>query len=124
MNKDQARGCLPLIQALAEGKTIQFKTITDTWVDLINPSFESSPERYRVKPAPTLRPWRQEEVPIGHLCKNKCGVGVFLIVAAGPSGVALGSGGTWQSFQQCLDERLHSIDGGKTWLPCGVEEAQ
>ena len=52
MNREQAKKFLPLIAALAEGKTIQYKN-EDTWVDTSCPAFTSVDE-YRVKPEPKI----------------------------------------------------------------------
>ena len=32
--------------------------------------------------------------------------------------------GVVQDFKTMMDVGLHSLDGGKTWKPCGVEESQ
>lgn len=58
MNKDNAAQFLPLVQALAEGKTIQFNNGTFNewdWHDVNDPFFTDDPEKYRVKPEP--REW-------------------------------------------------------------------
>ena len=57
MNATNAAEYIPLVQALADGKTIQFKlTRDDKWVDSLNPSFDSfQPKNYRIKPTP--REW-------------------------------------------------------------------
>ena len=52
MNKDNAAQFLPLVQALAEGKTLQFKPEHGKWYDLAAPVFNSAPEQYRIKPEP------------------------------------------------------------------------
>ena len=53
MNKDNAPEYLPLVQALAEGKTIQGKISATRWADDESPDFQSyPPEFYRVKPEP------------------------------------------------------------------------
>lgn len=58
MNKENAKDYLPLVQALAEGKTIEFlkegKTIESLnlnaqWEDCICPSFNQMPVYYRIK---------------------------------------------------------------------------
>ncbi len=51
MNKDNAKDYLPLVQALAEGKTIQLKAFGQ-WIDLENPDFVYSLKHYRIKPEP------------------------------------------------------------------------
>lgn len=53
MTKENAKDFLPLIQALAEGKTIQWNasgTDVPRWQDQMNPSFDEEPSEYRVKP--------------------------------------------------------------------------
>lgn len=54
MNKDNAKDYLPLVQALADGKTIQVKLGNDScWIDAKTPTFhEQPPEFYRIKPDP------------------------------------------------------------------------
>ena len=52
MNKDTAKDYLPLVQALAEGKTIQKFSDGDGWEDVRSPSFESPAKLYRIKPEP------------------------------------------------------------------------
>jgi hypothetical protein len=57
MNKENAHQYLPLVQALAEGKTIQHN-YNDAWQDMLGDSiaFGNVPEHYRIKPEP--REWR------------------------------------------------------------------
>ena len=51
MNKSNAKQYLPLVQALAEGKTIQYKrSVESDWVDMANTNFIYAPTRYRIKP--------------------------------------------------------------------------
>ncbi len=52
MNKHNARDYLPLVQALAEGKTIQIKTDANVWEDREEVPFLCDPCVYRVKPEP------------------------------------------------------------------------
>lgn len=53
MNKENAKEYLPLVQALAEGKTIQVRITRspEEWVDERNPSLELDPSYYRIKPS-------------------------------------------------------------------------
>jgi Na+-transporting NADH:ubiquinone oxidoreductase subunit NqrF len=51
MNKDTARDYLPLVQALADGKVIQFKC-AGGWEDIGLPSFSGDPSDWRIKPEP------------------------------------------------------------------------
>lgn len=59
MNKENAHLYLPLVQALADGKTLQYKSLSG-WVDLSE--FEYSPfdlpKDFRIKPEPrTFEMW-------------------------------------------------------------------
>lgn len=52
INKDNAAQYLPLVQALAEGKTLQYLNIQEKWVDMFDVSFSGRVENYRIKPEP------------------------------------------------------------------------
>lgn len=49
MNKDNAKDYLPLVQALVDGKEIEFQG-RDGWYALDDPSFDFPADRYRIKP--------------------------------------------------------------------------
>ena len=56
MNASNAKDYLPLVQALAEGKTIQSGQIGGSdrhWVDNLNVEFSNPPAFYRIKPEPS-----------------------------------------------------------------------
>ena len=53
MNKDNAKDYLPLVQALAEGKTIQLFSDGDGWEDIRSPIFDRPAKLYRIKPEPS-----------------------------------------------------------------------
>lgn len=55
MNKNNAKDFLPFVQALAEGKTIQYKNLSGEWTDAQSVSFSGTPSRYRIKPSPIER---------------------------------------------------------------------
>lgn len=52
MHKHNAHKYLPLVQALADGKTIQIRDAHGKWVDSPSPRFGLDPESYRVKSEP------------------------------------------------------------------------
>ena len=52
MNKENAKDYLPLVQALAEGKTIQYKLEDGEWADVPQPIFNEEVSSYRIKPEP------------------------------------------------------------------------
>lgn len=51
MNRENAKDYLPLVQALAEGKVIQFKC-AGGWEEIERPMFSGDPTEWRIKPAP------------------------------------------------------------------------
>ena len=67
MTREEAKALLPIIQAYAEGKTIQTKIKTDstgrteTWIDVINPDLDGNPGCFRIKPEPKYRPFKNTE---------------------------------------------------------------
>lgn len=61
MNRQQAKDLLPIIQAFAEGKTILVQEDID-WCYLGNESdFNLNPQRYRIKPEPRYRSFKNAE---------------------------------------------------------------
>lgn len=63
MTRKEAKELLPIIQAYAEGKTIQYRVNEETneWKDIDNPVFNDLPSDYRIKPEPTYRPFKTKE---------------------------------------------------------------
>ena len=56
MDRNKCKELLPIIQAFAEGKTIQVKNIEGNWFDLNNPKWNDYYE-YRIKPTEEYRPY-------------------------------------------------------------------
>lgn len=67
MNRQQAKKILPIIQAFAEGKIIQSIRINGRWIDLdikaplSITSVIEEPQKYRIKPEPKYRPFKDAE---------------------------------------------------------------
>lgn len=67
MDREQAKELLPIIQAFAEGKIIQSRRINGMWIDLemktaLNIiSLIDEPQKYRIKPEPKYRPFKDTE---------------------------------------------------------------
>jgi len=103
---------IKVMQAYVDGKEVEV-LFAGKWQTTNIPSWSWSETTYRIKPTATLRPWTSDEVPLGAWMRFK----------RNPQDrVLLG----WVSVQAdrdlWLDEREHSIDGGKTWSACGVVE--
>lgn len=72
-------------------------------------------------PAKKYRPWTPEEVPVGaqvRYAKNQRSIRMLITSNVEPH--LLGYGCKWNLEDLCKSME-HSIDNGKTWLPCGVE---
>ena len=61
MTREEAKELLPIIQAFAEGKTIQYHSGIG-WVNIKSViSITESPTQYRIKPEPKYRPFKAQE---------------------------------------------------------------
>ena len=63
MNRQQVKELLPIIQAFAEGKTIQpYNPLTKEWYDEYESiDFHSESPKYRIKPEPKYRPFKDAD---------------------------------------------------------------
>ena len=60
MTREEAKDLLPIIQAWAEGKNIQFLSDGE-WHDINQADFTCYPDKYRIKPEPKYRPFKTKE---------------------------------------------------------------
>lgn len=49
MTREETKELLPIMQAFAEGKVIEFFDDVKGWIEMENPAFKLSPEFYRIK---------------------------------------------------------------------------
>lgn len=130
MTKENAREFLPLVQAMADGKTVQVNTIGG-WKEVEAFSFGSHPSDYRIKPEPKLRAWTASEVPVGKLYRRKSWPETdpqskSLIIGVSYGKIAYyvsGSGFACDGLSEALEYAEHSLDSGVTWHPCGILES-
>lgn len=144
MTPQEAKELLPIIQAYAEGKTIQ--TIVGyglvRWGDVTDIDFEQSAGSYRIKPERKLRPWTMAEaaqLPVdtrfmltNDALKPENRYSEFFSVITGIRNECLelrmnrggGFGHIYGLDSVIRQKMMHSTDHGATWLPCGkwVEE--
>lgn len=141
MRINEAKKYLPFVQALAEGKVVQYKQKNSiVWVDLNSPDndvdwFNASDgvyREFRIKPEAKLRAWRPEEVPVGALLRDSQELR-SMIICADESRFYIGRK-SYISNEAVIDsfhfsdaltyiyKLEHSTDQGRTWLPCGVAE--
>ena len=60
ITRENAKELLPIIKAYSEGKKIQFFNGIE-WIDKEIIYFDSEPHRYRIKPEPKYRPFKDIE---------------------------------------------------------------
>ena len=62
MTREEAKELLPIIQAWAEGKSIQYQTYSKSWSDITKDLYPCNhPSLYRIKPEPKYRPFKSYE---------------------------------------------------------------
>ena len=69
MTREQSKELLPIIQAFAEGKTVQFLD-GGKWADVYETDFHESPVKYRIKPEPKYRPFKSQEECLQEMLKH------------------------------------------------------
>ena len=70
MTREQAKELLPIIQAFAEGKTVQFLD-GGKWADVYETDFHESPVKYRIKPESKYRPFESAQECIEEMMKHE-----------------------------------------------------
>ena len=62
MTREEIKELLPIIQAFADGKAIQFRCKTGEWLNMLSEfALTLSPDDYRIKPEPKYRPFKSQE---------------------------------------------------------------
>ena len=69
MTREEAKELLPIIQAYAEGKTIQFR-VCNKWIDIDDPSFDVGFD-YRIKTKPKYRSFKNQEKCSNEMFKHQ-----------------------------------------------------
>ena len=123
MTRTDAKDLLPIIQAFAEGKTIQRINSLGEWSDVTGDVlFYCNPEDYRIKPEPYYRPFKNQEECWNEMqkhqslgwVKNACGH-IFNITAIFKESIKLNESFTYYSD---LCKHFKFMDG----TPCGIKE--
>ena len=121
MNIEQTIEAIRVMQAYVDGKEVELKNnhhLTNNlplWVPAPNPVWNwiGDIKSFRIKPTATLRPWTADEVPLGMQARNaKYPKTRWLIDRTSSE----------ENRMDWCKNYEYSIDGGKTWLPCGVVE--
>ena len=71
MAREEAKELLPIIQAFADGKTIEI--YDDEWNTMVfkDPHFDCAPSRYRIKLEPKYRPFKTKEECWNEMMKHQ-----------------------------------------------------
>lgn len=70
MTREEAKEMLTIIQAYAEGNTIQFLD-GGKWADVYETDFYQSPDKYRIKPDQKYRPFKTQEECWNEMLKHQ-----------------------------------------------------
>jgi len=117
VNRDEVKALLPVMQAFAEGKAIEYKNEAAEWVPISNPNFLSDQDRYRVKPESKTVLWTRADVPPVCWLRHIAGGSLFAATAIWNDGVAHRYGDTTITWTLLSREYQYSTDL-KTWHPC------
>lgn len=119
---------IAVMQAALEGKPVQYRDGCEKWFYVEISSWNWGNADYRIDPASrpkTLKPWTIDTVPIGAWLRNKGSSeagGISLLIGASVNGIYCCNGlRSPFPYLDVMNMFEHSIDSGRTWLPCGVE---
>lgn len=121
MTREQTIECIKVMQAYVDGKEVQVRSrkwnpresLKPDWVDEELSCWNFEDYDYRIKPTAKLRPWTADEVPLGMQARNREYPKTRWLIDRTSSE---------ENRKDWCEKYEHSIDGGKTWLPCGVIE--
>lgn len=104
MTQEQAKEFSPLIQALADGKVIQYKPNPeiDEWVDIENPGFCFNIDDYRIKIEPQFRPFKNAQECWNEMLKHQP-FGWVIGIPKRHLISSVGDGYIWFSDKVCCD---------------------
>ena len=71
MTREEAKELLPIIQAFADGKKVEFFNDVREWEDSEYLEFSRERKRYRIKPEPKYRPFKNQEECWNEMLKHQ-----------------------------------------------------
>jgi len=116
MTKENAYLYLPLVQALADGKTIECFSHEGIWQEAHDLDFSYASARYRIKPEPVTVPLGPEDVPPGSAMRNIGGTQWWTVSSVAKTQVNLGQNG-WSTYES-LQKNCEIKRPGEDWMPC------
>lgn len=123
MNREQAKELLPIIQAFADGKTIETLDCRGVWVAMEEHYFGKLPNCYRIKPEPKYRPFKDAEECWQEMQKHqpfgwvKASHGYFNIIGIINDKINFGTNNNWLDYEYIF-KMYKFIDG----TPFGIKE--
>ena len=114
MTREEVKEMLPVLQAFAEGKTIESRCIKgdkSLWYDDEDPGFDNDFE-YRIKPEPRYRPFRdakecwaemQKHQPVGFMKFKDTERGYYMLTGIS-IGVGVGINDSLFSYDRVFDD--------------------
>lgn len=121
---------IAVMQAALEGKPVQtaypkdYPYLSWDWMDTAAPSWDWYECVYRIDPAfkpKVLTPWNVDNCPVGAQVRHDKGYDRCLIISATSTAFYMRDNRFW-TYGDAAKLCEHSIDGGKSWLPCGTYE--
>lgn len=130
MTREEAKELLPIIQAWAEGKNIQFLSDGE-WHDINQADFTCYPDKYRIKQEPKYRPFNSKEECWNEMMKHQpfgfivnkynndyCGICRVFKNEKGISGITYTSNSYCNWDMEIAFDRFTFADG----TPFGIKE--
>lgn len=126
MTREEIKELLPIMQAFAEGKSIQMRTENRPWFDVLDDKLEICKIfEYRIKPEPKYRPFKNQEEcwnemkehqPFGWVRYDDS---ITAVQNIAPEGITVNDGIKTSSFyfEECL-MNMKFADG----TPFGIKE--
>jgi hypothetical protein len=113
VNIEQTKEAIRVMQAFVDGKELISMRTPAVTADDPYWNWGNDTKMYHIKPTATLRPWTADEVPLGAQVRKQ---------SDPTSRWLIGNTGSHNDRLKYVETHEHSIDGGKTWHPCGVME--
>ena len=125
MTREEAGRLATIAKAYADGKEIEVYDDEDKkWVSIDEPSFDCHVDRYRIKPEPTYRPFKDADECFEEMRKHEpfsyitnFDVGYYSVVYISEEGVSF-CNGIFKNYEEALNEGYRFADG----TPFGIKE--
>lgn len=114
MTRERAKELLPIIQAYAEGKEIEYRKLIrrcENWYEITKPTWNDTTE-YRIKPEPKYVPFTRNDDLLGERIENKFTHAVFMI--SGVTNEHIYVGPSFITYGELFNDYIF-VDGS----PCG-----